>query len=109
MDSNTASPNSSLSTSFSRDYTGKIGKKDFTITMSLTRDGSRLTGTASTSKTDYLYGTIESDGSFTLDGKENDIKLTGKYIGRIYSDGSIRGTWTSLESGKSSSFSLSEN
>jgi len=98
--------NTSLPDSFSKDYTGTIGTQSFS--MRLERDGSDLKGTASTSKTDHLYGTIDTDGSFTLKGYENDNKLTGNYSGRIYSDGSISGTWTNLQGGRGISFSLSE-
>lgn len=77
--------------------------------MNLKRDGSKLTGTASTGRTDYLYGTIESDGSFSVSGYENNNSKTGNYNGRIYSDGSISGTWTNPQGGQSTTFSLSED
>jgi predicted amidophosphoribosyltransferase len=98
------SASTSLPDSFNNEYTGTIGGKGFT--MSLTRNGTSLKGTASTYKTDHLYGTIESDGSFKLKGYENDDKFTGNYNGRVYSDGSISGTWTNPQGGQGTSFSL---
>lgn len=98
----------SSSSSTTTTYTGKSGRVD--MTMTLTRDGSRLTGTAVTAAhTDYLYGTIDSDGAFTLDGKEEDVQITGYYRGRINTDGSVSGTWTPKNGGRSASFSLSED
>jgi ribosomal protein L40E len=102
-----ASSNTSLPTTFSRSYSGTIGNQSFS--MSLERDGSELKGTASTRKTDHLDGTIDSDGSFTLKGYENGNKWTGNYSGRIYSDGSIVGTWTNTQGEQGVSFSLSED
>lgn len=98
------SSSASLPESFSNDYTGTIGGKSFT--MSLTRSGTSLKGTASTHRTDHLYGTIESDGTFKLKGYENDDKFTGNYNGRVYADGSISGTWTNTQGGQGTSFSL---
>jgi hypothetical protein len=101
---NSASP---LPDAFDRVYRGTIGD-GIPLTMSLKRDGDELTGRASTTSIDYLYGSIDDDGSFSLDGKKDDKVSTGTYTGHIYSDGSIRGTWTKLNSkkGTSASFSL---
>ncbi len=106
---NSGAANSNLSTSFSTDYTGTIGKNNLSISMSLTRNGNNLNGTASTGKTDTLFGTIDNNGNFTLTGYENGGNIkSGIYKGKIYNDGSISGTWTNPQGGQSSSFSLSE-
>jgi len=91
---------------FQRNYTGTIvGKSLF---MSLTRDGSDLRGEASTTRIDKLYGTIDDEGNFDLDGHENDSKLTGHYKGRIYGDGSISGEWTKPDGTHPTMFSLQQ-
>jgi uncharacterized OB-fold protein len=104
------SPNSTSSASlpnyFQKNYQGTIGGRSFS--MSLTRSGSDLKGTAATSRSDTIEGTIDSEGSFTLKGYENGTRLTGNYNGRIYTDGTIRGTWTNLQGAQGTSFSLSE-
>ncbi len=104
------SPSSSSSPSlpdyFQKDYQGTIGGRSFS--MSLTRSGNSLKGTASTTRADTVEGTIDSDGSFSLKGYENGNRLTGYYNGRIYPSGSISGNWTNLQGEKGTSFSLSE-
>ncbi len=105
---NKASSKPSLPNSFNKDFLGTIGRQS--LSMNLRRDGSDLKGTASTGRTDYLYGTIDSDGNFTAKGYENDGSYeSGIYRGRIYSDGSMSGTWTNPQGGQSISFSLSED
>ena len=101
VDSSTTLPNN-----FDRSYEGTISGQN--ISMTLKRDGDELKGTAATSRTDYLYGKINSDGEFRLEGYENDNKLTGIYKGRIYPNGSISGTWTTPQGTKPTTFSLSE-
>lgn len=96
----------SLPKTFERNYQGTIGAQNFS--MVLKRDGGELSGTASTRKTDYLYGTIGDDGEFKLEGKEDDVRSTGIYKGRIHPDGSITGTWTTLGGTKSTPFNLTE-
>lgn len=103
-----SSSGSSLPNSFSRSYSGTIGGYSFTI--NLTRDGNKLTGTASTNKTDSVYGEIDDSGNFTLKGYENDGSTqSGIYKGRISSDGSIIGNWTNTQGGQRTSFSLYGN
>ncbi len=93
-----------LPDSFNRHYEGKIGGQSFS--MSLECDGRSLTGTVSTVKTDILIGTIDDDGNFKLDSFGNGNNLTGVYRGRIYPNGSIRGTRTNSQGGQGTSFFL---
>lgn len=102
-----SSSTSVLSSNFDKSYSGTISGQSFT--MRLKRDGSSLKGTASTGRTDYLYGTIDNNGNFTATAYENDNNKSGIYKGKIYSDGSISGTWTNPQGGQSTSFSLSED
>ena len=102
----TAAAAVSLPKTFERNYQGTIAAQSFAMT--LKRDGGELSGTASTRKTDYLYGSIEESGEFRLEGKEADVRSTGIYKGRIHPDGSITGTWTTLEGAKSTPFNLTE-
>jgi hypothetical protein len=92
--------------SFSRSYQGTIGK-GIGLRVALSRSGSSLTGRASTgSSTDALKGEIENDGSFKLYGYENGGPLTGIYNGKIHTDGTINGRWTSTSNGKNTTFFL---
>lgn len=97
---------------FDRNYTGIVGGKYLTLT--LKRDNDNLTGTATTSKTDKLSGSIESDGSFTLYGYQDGygyddrISYKGIWSGRIFSDGSISGKWTTREGTKATNFSANQ-
>ncbi len=101
------SSNSSLASSFDKSYSGNIGGKSFSL--SLTKSGRNLSGSASTGNgNDDVSGTIEDDGSFNLKGYENGSYFTGIYKGRINSDGSINGTWTNTNGGQGRSFYLSE-
>lgn len=93
-----------LPDSFNRHYEGKIGGQSFS--MSLECDGRSLTGTVSTVKTDVLIGTIDDDGNFKLDSFGDGNNPTGVYRGRIYPNGSIRGTWTNSQGGQGTSFFL---
>lgn len=112
--STSSSSNSSSSTtvslpySFHREYEGTINGQDFSMT--LDKSGRSLTGTASTStNTDDLRGTIETDGRFRADGYESGAKMTGKYSGQIYADGSITGSWTTTRGTLETSFYLSQH
>lgn len=96
----------SLPNSFERSYRGTIGSQSFS--MSLTRNIGDLRGTASTRKTDSVYGSIEDNGSFELKGYENDNSFTGIYRGKFNADGSIEGTWTTPTGSRPTSFYLSE-
>ena len=99
---------SSLPDQFQRRYAGRIGN-GIPFSMTLERSGRALRGTASTSgSTDTLSGTIEPDGSFTLNGYENGIDQTGVYTGRILNSGQITGQWTGTKKRGSTRFSLSE-
>ena len=107
--SNSATSNSTGSTELT--YSGKIGKKSMDFTMKLTRNGNRLTGTASTPLGyDGVYGEIDDDGAFTLRAYENDDmeNQTGFYRGTLKSDGSISGRWTNMQGDKPNSFSVNQ-
>jgi hypothetical protein len=93
-----------LPDSFQRDYQGTISGQSFSVT--LIRSGRNLRGTASTSRTDTLSGTIETDGSFRLDGYENGTNLTGIYTGQIHTDGTLTGNWTNPKGLKETPFYL---
>lgn len=84
----------SLPNSFSRDYYGTIGGTR--LHLRLNKFGQRLTGTATTdSNFDTLVGTIDTDGNFRLEGRENSDRVTGLYRGRLNIDGTITGAyWT---------------
>ena len=106
--SRTTSAPPGLPDSFQRSYQGTIGSKStLSFSMSLTRSGRDLRGTASTgSKTDTLSGTIETDGRFRLEGYENGNTFSGIYSGQIYSDGTINGSWVNPRGRGESQFSL---
>lgn len=83
---------SKLPANFQRNYAGAISGKS--LFLSLTREGSSLRGEASTTRTDKLYGQIDDDGNFSVDGYPSEGNLTGRYTGKIYLDGSISGEWS---------------
>lgn len=87
-----------LPQTFERTYSGTIGGKQ--MTMVLKRDGSKLTGSVTTTKADTLEGTIQDDGQFSADGFEDDTVRTGMYSGRIGDDGTVNGNWTTPEGTK---------
>lgn len=98
--------NPRLPDSFQRSYRGTIGK-GLGLRVGLSRSGRALTGRASTSgSTDVLRGEISSDGSFTLYGYENGGPLTGTYTGKMRTDGTVSGQWTSTANGKKTTFFL---
>jgi hypothetical protein len=78
-------------------FSGTIGAKNLKFTISLTRKGTQLTGTAETPRSwDKLVGTLDSDGYFNLDGYErgDDDKKTGQYTGQISANGTMTGRWS---------------
>lgn len=105
---NSVSKNSSnLPNSFERDYRGTISTKD--CSMSLTRDGEKLSGTIATDRhQDTLKGKIDEYGEFQLNGYEDGNVFTGIYTGRINDDGNIEGSWTTPQGTKPRSFSLTQ-
>ncbi len=81
------------------------GYSNVPLTLSLTRNGDSLTGTARTpGDIDYLDGEIDTDGNFNLAGDNQGYGITGYWRGRVNSDGSIKGVWTA-NSGKRVAFS----
>ncbi len=109
MKSNNSTTSTTGSTSITSNYRGTIGAKSVSISMTLTREGSSLKGTASTSKTDFLRGTVENNGDFVLNAYSADNIQTGIYRGRINSDGSIGGTWTNPNGGQGTPFYLNKD
>ena len=103
----TSNVNPNLPTTFQRNYEGMINDQTFSI--SLVRNGSNLTGQASTSrKTDTLSGTIDATGQFAMNGFENGKHFTGIYRGSIYGNGTIDGSWTKPDGTRGTSFSVSQ-
>jgi hypothetical protein len=97
----------SLTTAFDRNYDGTIGNQSFSL--SLVRDGDRLTGQASTTRsTDTLSGTINAGGQFELKGLENGERYTGIYKGAIFGNGTIQGAWTKPDGSRETTFSVSQ-
>ncbi len=83
------------------------GHSNVPLTMSLTKKGSSLSGTAETpGDFDYLEGSIDSDGSFDMAGNNQGNGVTGHWRGQINPDGSIRGVWTA-NNGRQISYSAS--
>jgi len=105
---NTTTSGDRLPNSFERNYSGTIGTRStMSLTMSLKKNGAILSGRAETPDNwDALQGTINPDGSFQLNGNERGGPLTGTYLGTIYTDGSISGTWTMASGRRRSGFSL---
>lgn len=91
---------------FDRQYSGTIAGQ--TLTMNLIKNGGSLTGTASTTKTDTLSGTIQDNGDFSVDAIPIGKSATGIFSGRIYDDGSIKGKWTDRQGGKESPFQVQQ-
>lgn len=78
-------------------YTGTIGAKRQTFSISLIRSGTQITGRAETPRSwDKLVGTIDSNGSFDLSGYERgDMEMnTGQYTGQVLGSGTITGRWS---------------
>lgn len=80
---------------------------NLSLTLTLRRDGNRLTGSAETpGDWDDLYGTIEPDGTFNLAGDNRPAgRVTGNWRGRIDKAGKVNGVWTSNKNGKRVPFS----
>jgi Double zinc ribbon len=106
--SSASTSDSELPTSFTKDFSGTIGGKTFS--MALTRSGDSLRGTASTNASkDVVSGSIKTDGNFTMKGY-HDGKFTGIYSGTFSSNGtSVTGKWTTTSGDKGTSFTLSES
>jgi hypothetical protein len=105
--------NSGLPSTFDeRAYKGTISSKSTSFSMTLTKNGSELTGTATTpGNWDTLEGTIDSSGHFEVSGYEKgDMgKNKGKYIGQITSEGkTITGKWSNMTDTKESDFTVYE-
>lgn len=113
----TPEPKPTLQKSFNYVYSGSYTNtnKDISLKLTLNRDGDKMTGTAETgvagtaAKTDTLDGTIDENGDFKLDGKENGVNYTGIYTGHIDTGDRINGQWTPKNRGKSSTFTVSRS
>lgn len=103
----------SLPDKFDRIYEGNVeGKRRMRLILHLIRDQDNLTGSAETPDTyayDALSGTFYADGSFQADGTpRGESSATGTWSGRISSDGTITGSWTSRSGRLSSPFTVNE-
>ena len=97
--------------SFDRQYQGTISGQKTTksLVMSLKRELGTLTGTATTSTTDTLSGTIEESGEFRLYARPSGTTYdTGIFSGRINNDGLITGQWTDLDGRNGRDFRLQQ-
>lgn len=97
--------------SFDRQYQGTISGQKTTksLLMSLKRELGTLTGTATTSTTDTLSGTIEENGEFRLYARPSGTTYdTGIFSGQIHDDGSITGQWTDLDGRNGRDFRLQQ-
>lgn len=98
---------SELPKTFSREYDGSVA--GLSLSMSLQRDGSRLSGSASTDrKEDTVEGTINDDGSFRLNSYEFGSRFTGIWTGRIDGNGRVTGEWTKPNGTASRSFEMQQ-
>jgi len=96
-----------LPKTFEREYAGSVA--GYSLTMSLLRDGSKLSGSASTDrKSDTLEGNIENDGAFRLNAYENGVRYTGIWRGRIDGSGSVTGEWSKPDGSASRSFEMQQ-
>lgn len=105
--------NSGLPNTFNeRAYEGSIGTRDQFFSMTLTKNGSDLSGTATTTGNwDTLQGTIDSSGSFEVSGYEKGDpgRNKGKYTGHITTDGTmITGKWSNMANTRESDFTVYE-
>ncbi|GEM_PF-4789616 len=96
---------------FNRTYIGHVEKDKGTmpLTMQLERQQTMLRGTAITSASDLVTGTITDAGDFVVGSTpvgKNDV--TGTWKGRIGLDGTITGEYTLSTSNKTRKFSLKE-
>lgn len=107
---NTPSSGFRLTRNFNRTFSGTAG--DDGISMRLQRSGSSLSGRVFSrrSVTEIsVSGNIYDDGSFEMNEYSDIGAVTGVYQGRIYSDGTMSGTWTRPDGSKSRYFSLRAN
>ncbi len=93
----------------SQQYSGssRFPNKTLPLTLSLIRNGQRLSGSAQTPDDyDDLSGTIQSDGSFYLKGYNAKFgRVTGIWSGKISESGQVSGVWTSTIDGSKVRFS----
>lgn len=99
----------SLPNGISQQYSGSsyFPNKTIPLTLSLKRNGQRLSGSAQTPDDyDDLSGTVQSDGSFYLKGYNAKFgKVTGIWTGKISESGQVSGVWTSTIDGSRVRFS----
>jgi hypothetical protein len=91
-------------------YAGTIGGK-YAITMRLRRDGAALTGSYAYTKVGQdirLAGTVQADGTFSLEEFDDKGQVTGQFGGKIGTDGSVTGTWRKPGSDKTLALALRE-
>lgn len=113
----TISPLAPPPASFMKNFEGNI-KKNIGIEMTLERTGNSLKGTGSYKKWGTRFpvqGTIDSDGSFTINEFGEDSQPSGYFRGKMFSlagsatsQSKIEGTWSKADNSLSSSFILVE-
>lgn len=81
--------------------------KTLSLTLSLTRNGQSLSGSAETDNDwDKLSGTVRPDGTFYLKGYNPKFgRVTGIWAGKISENGQVSGVWTSTIDGSKVRFS----
>lgn len=102
----TPTPTPGLPDSFQRVYQGTIGtgknRQGFSLTLIKSSEGG-LTGTAHTTKTDNLNGSIKQNGEFDVEATPvGKISPTGRFKGRV-TDGGVTGHWTDNLTGQPTS------
>jgi hypothetical protein len=119
-----ASPLVPPPTSFAKTFDGNIKplgdnvKKNIGFEMVLEREGRSIKGTSSYKKSGTRFtldGTIESDGSLTIDEFSQDHQPSGHFRGKMFSligpapsQSKIEGAWSSADNSQSFSFRLVE-
>ena len=91
-------------------YAGTIGGK-YPVTMRLRRDGPALTGSYAYTKVGQdirLAGTVQADGTFSLEEFDDKGRVTGQFGGKIRADGRVTGTWRKPGSDQTLALALRE-
>lgn len=95
---------------FSKFYQGEIAGR-YPIRMQLTRAGNELTGTYAyikVGKNIPLSGSVDNEGTFSMQETDAQGKVTGVFEGRFYTATGLSGNWRNPATGKELPFSLQE-
>jgi hypothetical protein len=93
---------------FSKTFSGNIDGK-YGITMNLTRKGNDIVGNYFYNKVKQpiaISGSIDAEGTLTLEETDAAGKVTGIFEGTLFSDTELTGKWSKPDSDKQLSFSL---